>query len=204
MIVISELVERAAELDAADPLAHWRDEFFVPDPELAYLDGNSLGMPPARTLERLDHVLPVEWATDLIRSWDHWVDLPQRVGDRLAPLIGADQGEVVVHDSTSVNLYQLITAAARLRPDRHVLAIDPADFPTDRYIVDAIADQRGMTVRHDLGHDGDDNDLSDVAVIVRSLVDYRTAEIADPAAENERARAAGAQGLAGIRGFWPK
>lgn len=185
----SQLLSRATELDAGDPLARWRDEFVVADPELAYLDGNSLGMPPARTLERLDHVLRVEWARDLIRSWDHWVDLPERVGDRLAPLIGAAPGEVVVHDSTSVNLFQLVTAAARLRPDRHVLAIDPSDFPTDRYIVESIAASTGLSVRHDLGAD---DALDDVAVLVRSLVDYRTAEIADPTAENERARAAGA------------
>src|SRR5690606_36224289 len=89
---------RAAELDAADPLARWRDEFHIADPDLAYLDGNSLGMPPRRTLDRVTAVMHDQWGRDLIRSWDHWVDLPRQVGDLLAPLIGARPGEVVVHD----------------------------------------------------------------------------------------------------------
>lgn len=180
------LLERAAELDAADPLARWRDEFFVPDPELAYLDGNSLGMPPRRTLERVDTLMREQWGRDLIRSWDHWVDLPREVGDLLAPLVGARPGEVVVHDSTTVNLYQLIRAALRLRPDRRVIAVDPADFPTDRYVVDSIARADGLEVRAGFEL------LDDVAVAVRSMIDYRTAEITDIATEQARADAAGA------------
>jgi kynureninase len=125
----------ALALDAADPMARWRDEFVIADPALAYLDGNSLGMTPRRTIARLQHVLADEWATGLIRSWQQWVDMPQRVGDRLAPLIGAAPGEVVVHDSTTVNLFQLIDAACALRPDRRTIAIHPDDFPTDRYVV---------------------------------------------------------------------
>ncbi|MCB0968817.1 MAG: hypothetical protein KDB37_18445, partial [Ilumatobacter sp.] len=82
------LLEEAAGLDAADPLAGWRGEFVVADPELAYLDGNSLGMPPKRAFERVERVIHDEWARGLIRSWDHWLDLPQRVGDLLAPVIG--------------------------------------------------------------------------------------------------------------------
>ena len=181
-----ELVEEAAALDAADPLAVWRGEFVVADPALAYLDGNSLGMPPKRAFERVERVIHDEWARGLIRSWDHWLDLPQRVGDLLAPVIGADAGEVVVHDSTSVNLFQLITAAARLRADRSVVAVDPGDFPTDRYIVESIAAANGLTVRAGFEH------LDDVAVAVRSMVDYRSAEIVDVATEAARARAAGA------------
>lgn len=181
-----DLQRRADELDRDDPLGGWRDQFHIPNPTLAYLDGNSLGMPPRRTLERVDAVMRGDWATDLIRSWEHWVDLPQRVGDRLAPLIGAGAGEVVVHDSTTVNLYQIIRAALRLRPDRSVLCVDPGDFPTDRYVVDAIATSDGLTVRP--GFDR----LEDVAVVVRSMIDYRSAEIVDLAAETGRARAAGA------------
>jgi len=182
----ADLLTLAAELDAADPLARWRDEFFVPDPDLAYLDGNSLGMPPKRTLERVDHVMREEWGRGLISSWDHWIDLPQRVGDQLAPLIGAGPGEVVVHDSTTVNIYQAVRAALVLRPGRNVIAIDPSDFPTDRYVVDGIAAQHGLTVR--AGFEA----LDDVAVVLRSMIDYRTAEITDIAAETARARAAGA------------
>ena len=79
----------ALAFDATDPLAHFRDRFHIPDASVIYLDGNSLGMPPKRTLERLTEVYEQDWATGLIRSWDHWVDMPQRVGDVLAPLIGA-------------------------------------------------------------------------------------------------------------------
>jgi kynureninase len=183
--------EQAVALDAADPLAGWRDQFDLTAPglhgrDLVYLDGNSLGRTPLRTIERLDAVVRGEWARDLIRSWDHWLDLPQRVGDRLAPLIGAGAGEVAVHDSTSVNLYQLVHGALAMRPDRAVIAIDAHDFPSDRYIVDGIAAATGRTVRH--GFDR----LDDVAVVVRSMVDYRTAEVVDIATETARATAAGA------------
>jgi kynureninase len=181
-----ELRRFAAELDADDPLAPWRDEFHIVDPELAYLDGNSLGMPPTRTLERIDAVMRGEWATGLIGSWQRWLDLPQRVGDQLAPLLGARPGEVVVHDSTTVNLYQIIRAALRLRPDRSVIAIDDGDFPTDRYVVDSIASADRSTVRS--GFDR----LDDVAVVVRSMIDYRSAEVVDLTAETSRAHAAGA------------
>ena len=176
----------ALALDHADPLAAWRDEFVIADPDLAYLDGNSLGMTPRRTIDRLQHVMREEWAGGLIGSWDHWVDLPQQVGDRLAPLIGAGPGEVSVHDSTTVNLYQLIDAACELRPDRSVIAISPAEFPTDRYVVEGIARARRMQVRDHF------DQLDDVAVTVRSVIDYRTAERLDVAAETARADAAGA------------
>ncbi len=179
-------MQTAAELDAADPLARWRDEFHIVDDELAYLDGNSLGMPPKRTLERVDAVMREDWATGLISSWEHWVDLPQRVGARLAPVLGARPGEVAVHDSTTVNLYQLVRAALRLQPHRTVIAIDDGDFPTDRYVVDSIASADGREVRQ--GFD----DLDDVAVVVRSMIDYRSAEVVDLAAETARAHAAGA------------
>ncbi len=176
----------ALALDAADPLARWRDEFVIGDPELVYLDGNSLGRTPKRTLARMQEVIEHEWAGDLIRSWSHWIDQPQRVGDLLAPLIGARPGEVVVHDSTTVNLYQLLHGAAALRPDRPTLAVDQHDFPSDRYVVDGVALATGRTVRNGFVV------LDDVAVIVRSVVDYRTAEVVDVAAETARAHAAGA------------
>ena len=90
--IADDLLDRAGGLDAGDPLARWRDEFHIADPDLAYLDGNSLGIPPRRTFDRIDAVLRDHWGHDLIRSWDHWVDLPRRVGDLLAPLIGAGPG----------------------------------------------------------------------------------------------------------------
>jgi kynureninase len=176
----------ALALDHADPLSRWRDEFVISDQSLVYLDGNSLGMMPRRTIDRLARVLRDEWAGGLSRSWDHWADLPQRAGDRLAPLIGAAPGEVAVHDSTTVNLYQLVDAACALRPDRIAIAISSTDFPTDRYVVDGIAGARGLQVRDHFDR------LDDVAVIVRSVVDYRTGEVADVAGETARATAAGA------------
>lgn len=178
--------DAALDLDASDPLAPFRHRFHIPDRDVVYLDGNSLGMPPRRTLERLTEVYEQDWANGLIRSWDHWIDLPQRVGDRLAPLIGAHPGEVVVHDTTTMNVYQLVHAAIALRPHRRVIAISPHDFPTDRYVVDGIARTTGHVVRH--GFD----DLDDVAVVVRSVIDYRTAELVDVAAETARATEAGA------------
>jgi len=192
--------EHALALDDRDELRSFLDEF-VPAPvdasgrSLVYLDGNSLGRAPKRTLARVDEVLRAEWAESLIRSWDptdpapgrgRWLELPQRVGDLLAPLIGAGAGEVVVHDSTTVNLYQLVHGALGLRGDRSVIAIDAGDFPTDRYVVDGIAAATGRTVRH--GFDR----LDDVAVVVRSVVDYRTAEVVDVVAETARAHGAGA------------
>ncbi|MEQ8437180.1 MAG: aminotransferase class V-fold PLP-dependent enzyme [Ilumatobacter fluminis] len=183
---MQELVEEAVALDGGDPLAGWRAEFVIADPELAYLDGNSLGMPTKRAFERVEQVMRDDWAAGLIRSWDQWLDWPQAVGAELAPLIGAEPNEVVVHDSTSVNLFQLITAAVDLRPDRRVIAVDPTDFPTDRYIVESIAAACGMEVR--AGFD----QLDDVAVAVRSMVDYRSAEIVDVATEATRACEAGA------------
>ena len=192
----------AEALDDADPLRAFHDEFVDAPLEagrrLVYLDGNSLGRPPKRTLARLDAVLRDEWGSSLIRSWDptdaapgrgRWLELPQRAGDALAPLIGARAGEVVVHDSTTVNLYQLVHAALALRPDRRTICIDAADFPTDRYVVDGIAAATGCTVRY--GFDR----LDDVAVAVRSAVDYRTAEVIDLAAETARVHAAGALAL---------
>jgi kynureninase len=142
-------------------------------------------MTPRRTVERVQEVISSEWADGLIGSWTQWLDLPARVGGALAPLIGAAPGEVVVHDSVSVNLAQLVHAALALRPDRRVIAIDPHDFPSDRYIVDGIARTLDVEVRHDLDR------LHDVAVVVRSHVDYRTAEVVDMAAETRRATASG-------------
>ena len=176
----------ALAMDLADPLAHFRDRFRVPDPSVVYLDGNSLGLPPKRTIERITEIYEHDWASGLIRSWDHWLDMPQRTGDVLAPLIGADSGEVIVHDTTTLNVYQLVHGAIGLNPGRTVIAISEHDFPTDRYVVDGIAEALGYTVRH--GFDR----LDDVAVVVRSVIDYRTSEMVDVRAETQRAHDAGA------------
>ena len=177
----------AQELDAADPLARWRDEFVIPDPELIYLDGNSLGRTPKRTVDALHRVIE-QWSGDLIASWwEHdWLNLALTVGDELAPLLGAGPGEVAVHESTTVALFQQVNVALDLAADGRVIAIDDRDFPTDRYVVEGVARLRGVEVRAGL------DDLDGVDVVVRSLVDYRTAEVADLADETARAHAAGA------------
>ena len=177
----------AEQLDAADRLAHWRDEFVIADPELIYLDGNSLGRTPKRTVEALHRVVE-RWAGDLIGSWwkHDWLNLALTVGDELAPLLGARSGEVAVHESTTVGLFQQVNVALDLAPGRRVIAIDDDDFPTDRYVVEGIARLRDVEVRHGL------DDLEGVDVVLRSLVDYRTAEVADLVGETARAAAVGA------------
>lgn len=188
-----DLLNRAFELDSADPLAHWRDRFVVDDPDLSYLDGNSLGMLPRTTVHRIHEVMNDEWGSGLIRSWRKWLELPLIVGNELAPLLGADDGEVVVHDSTSVNLHQLLHAAVRLRPERAHIAVDAHEFPTDRYAVEAIAAEYGLTVISPKPDESlDELDLSNCSVVVRSLIDYRTAAIADLDGFTHRARQEGA------------
>lgn len=178
----------AQDLDRNDPLAGFRDEFIIPDPDLVYLDGNSLGRTPKATRARVEQVLQQEWAGGLIRSWEHWLDLPRRVGDRLGPIIGSRPGEVVVHDSTSINLFQAVHIALRLRPDRRVIVVDEHEFPTDRFIVQGIAESLDLEVR-DLATE---SSFDDVAVVVRSVVDYRSAAMADVEAFTALARSAGA------------
>jgi len=178
----------AENLDRADPLTRWRDEFVFPDPDLIYLDGNSLGRTPKRTVDAIRHVIEQEWAGDLITSWweNGWLEMPLTVGDLLAPLLGARPGEVAVHDSTTVCLFQMVNAAIDLTGGS-VIAVADTEFPTDRYVIDGTARIRpGVTVRHGL------DDLDGVDVVVRSHVDYRTAEIAPLAEETDRAAAAGA------------
>jgi kynureninase len=138
----------AEESDAADPLASFRDRFALDDPSLIYLDGNSLGMLPLATAERLAHVVRREWGTGLIRSWDHWIDLPRRAGDLLGEhLLGAAPGQLLVCDSTTVNLYKLARAALAAQPGRHVIVTDDDNFPTDRYVLAGAAAERGAEFR---------------------------------------------------------
>ena len=142
-------------LDTSDPLARFRDEFSLPG-GLVYLLGNSLGPLPRRVAERLDRALREEWGDGLIRSWGAagWWDLPVTLGAKLAPLIGAEPTEVLVADSTSINTFKTVCAAATLRPARHAILTDAENFPTDLYMVEAAAKATGnFVVRHveDLG-----------------------------------------------------
>ena len=133
-------------LDAQDPLRHCRQSFHLP-PGVIYLDGNSLGALPTAVPARLQQAVQQEWGVGLIRSWNDadWYPAPQRVGARIATLVGAGADEVIVCDSTSVNLYKLLVAALRLRPGRSVILGERGNFPTDAYVASGVA---GITGAH--------------------------------------------------------
>jgi kynureninase len=195
---------RAAELDAQDPLAVFRDKFARDQRdgrELIYLDGNSLGRLPLATAERIARVVREEWGTGLIGSWDHWIGLPTRVGDLLGEhLLGAAPGQVAVSDSTTVNLYKLACAALDARPGRRVIVTDDDNFPTDRYVFQAIAAQRGCELRMihtDMDSGLDEATLraavdSGTAVVSLSHVAYRSAALVDMARITDLVHASGA------------
>jgi kynureninase len=186
-----EPIERstAVELDAADDLAEFRDRFYLPDPDLIYLDGNSLGRLPLATVDRLADVVQLEWGERLIRSWNEgWVDLPQRAGDLIgSAFLGAAPGQVVLSDSTTVNFYKLATAALDANPDRHVIVSDQNNFPTDRYVLEGIASARGASLRF-VEFDELEGPTAeavaavvddDTALVTLSHVDYRSGALAD-------------------------
>lgn len=193
-------IERARQLDLADPLASFRERFAPTEPGLVYLDGNSLGRPTTAALERIREIGD-EWAGDLIRGWDRWLDMPLRVGDLLAAsVLGARPGEVAVTDSTTVNLYRLAAAALDARPGRRAVAIAHPEFPTDRYVIEGLAQERDLEIRW-LDADPVDGptagDLepvldSNLSLVVLSHVNYRSAAIADVPAITNLAREAGA------------
>ncbi|PWH11746.1 MAG: kynureninase [Anaerolineae bacterium] len=131
--------EFALRLDAADPLARFRNEFEQPEPNLCYMDGNSLGRLPRRTAARLRSIIEEEWGRDLIRGWNNgWYQAPARLGDKIGQLIGAEPGQVIVCDSTSVNLYKLAYAALQLLATRQTVITDSLNFPSDIYILQGL------------------------------------------------------------------
>ena len=134
--------ESVAQLDLEDPLAKFRELFVIADPEICYLDGNSLGRLPKATIDRVNSFLTDEWGKELVDGWAHWIDQAQTAGDLLAKTaLGAGPGQTLVCDTTSVNFYQLCVAAIKANPGRNKIIIDSANFPTDRYIVQGIAKQ---------------------------------------------------------------
>ena len=134
----------ALELDKNDPLAHFKSQFVVTDPEMCYLDGNSLGRIPKATISAINDFM-VEWGAEVVTGWGHWVDEAQPTGDLLGQAaLGAGPGQILVCDTTSVNFYQLCLAAVHARPGRKTIITDAANFPTDRYILDGIAKQFGL------------------------------------------------------------
>jgi kynureninase len=139
--------EYALELDRNDPLAHFKAKFVVSDPQMCYLDGNSLGRMPIATVESINSFLTQEWGRELVAGWGHWIDEAQPTGDLLgASALGAGPGQVLICDTTSVNFYQLCLAAIAARPGRKTIVSDTANFPTDRYILDGIAKQFGLNL----------------------------------------------------------
>jgi kynureninase len=189
-------------LDRADPLARYRDAFVIDDDDLVYLDGNSLGRLTKEGRRRVVEALDEEWGSRLIRSWDEvWLALPTRLGDLIGTaLLGADAGEVVVGDSTTIALYKAIAAVLDHRPDRTAIVIEEDNFPTDRYVVESLAGQRGLEIRWIRESGADGISAADVAAVldervaatVLSHVDYRSAAIIDMAAITGLAHDAGA------------
>jgi len=134
--------DKVLELDQNDPLASFRSEFYFTDQEICYLDGNSLGRLPLKTIEQVNSFLTTEWGNQLVDGWSHWIDQAQTAGDLLAETaLGASKGQTLVCDTTSVNFYQLCVAAIKANPNRKKIIIDSANFPTDRYILQGIAEQ---------------------------------------------------------------
>ncbi len=179
----------ARALDRADPLAALRDGFSIPEGTI-YLDGNSLGALPRSVAARTAKVVSEEWGRDLITSWNRhdWIDLPRRVGNRIAPLIGAEPGTVLVADSTSLNIFKLLAVAVARAPGRKVIQTEAGNFPTDVYIAGGLASLTGHEVRvDDLSMIGDD-----VAVVLVTEVNYRTGARHDMRALTARVHEAGA------------
>ena len=181
----------ALALDAQDDLASLRARFDIPN-GLIYFDGNSLGALPSHVSQRLREVIESEWGNGLIRSWNTagWSDLPKKVGDRIGHLVGAEPDSVIVCDTTSINLYKVASAAARLNP-RTVILTDEGNFPTDIYVLQSVASQHNKTIRYWDPTSGDPIG-DDVAFVAMTQVNYRTGERHDMAAITAKAHAAGA------------
>ena len=183
--------------DLQDPLGSLRDLFDIPE-ALVYLDGNSLGALPRSTATRIARTVQHEWGQGLIRSWNQagWFDLPHKVGDKIAQLIGAASGEVVAADSTSINLYKVLSAALNMagqdHPTRRIVLSERSNFPTDLYIAESLCKERGMRLQL-----VDPEDLlgalnSDIAVLMLTHVNYRTGAMHDMQAFNVQAKSHGA------------
>ncbi|WAT17345.1 kynureninase [Aurantiacibacter sp. MUD11] len=183
----------AERLDAADPLAGWRGEFLL-DPAVAYLDGNSLGALPKATLARVEQVVRGEWGEGLIGSWNDagWIDLPQKLGAKIAALVGARPHEVVCADSVSVNLFKLISAALAMRPGRKVVLSEPGNFPTDLYMIEGL-EKQGLAERRLVDRDAIEAALGDdVALLLLTHVHYKSGAMFDMARLTRAAHDAGA------------
>ena len=198
--------EYALELDQNDPLAGYRSKFVITDPNLCYLDGNSLGRLPHATVKAVSDFLSQEWGNEVVTGWSHWIDEAQVAGDLLGrAVLGAGPGQVLVCDTTSVNFYQLCVAAIKARPGRKTVITDAANFPTDRYILKGIAEQFGLNL---IIIDNEDpaiaeNELitaellekymsEDVAMVTFEVIQYRSGARTDIQSVTDLARSYGA------------
>ena len=198
--------EYALELDRKDPLAHFKSQFVIGDPEMCYLDGNSLGRLPKATITAINDFMTKEWGPEVVTGWSHWVDEAQPTGDLLgAAALGAAAGQVLVCDTTSVNFYQLCLAAIHARPGRKTIITDAANFPTDRYILDGIAKQFGLKLviieNEDPSiaiHERITTDVlapylnDDVALVTLEVIQYRSGARTDLKSITDQVRAIGA------------
>ena len=188
----TDAIELARSLDAQDVLAPLRAQFDIP-PDVRYFDGNSLGPLTLRSREVLHHTIEVEWRERLIRSWNEdWLAMPQRVGNKIAPLIGAAQDSVISCDNTSINLHKALMSAVALRPGRTEIVIDINNFPTDIYIAQSVADQHGMKLIAVTAEEIIGAISERTAVVTATHVDYRSAKILDAPAITASAHQNGA------------
>jgi len=198
--------EYALELDKNDPLAHFKSQFVISDPTMCYLDGNSLGRLPKATVTAINDFMTKEWGPEVVTGWSHWVDEAQPTGDLLGEAaLGAAAGQVLVCDTTSVNFYQLCLAAIKARPGRKTIITDTANFPTDRYILDGIAQQFGLNL---VMIDNEDPAIAqherittevlapylndDVALVTLEVIQYRSGARTDLKSITDQVRAVGA------------
>ena len=198
--------EYALQLDKSDPLAHFKSQFVISDPEMCYLDGNSLGRLPKATITAINDFMTNEWGPEVVTGWSHWVDEAQPTGDLLGEAaLGAAAGQVLVCDTTSVNFYQLCLAAIHARPGRKTIITDAANFPTDRYILDGIAKQFGLNLviinNEDPAiaqHERITTEVlapylnSDVALVTLEVIQYRSGARTDLKSITDQVRAIGA------------
>jgi kynureninase len=186
-------LDEARQLDAADPLAFARERFRLPEGAI-YLDGNSLGALPRGAPAALAETVEREWGDDLIASWNKngWIEWPTRIAARLAPIVGAKPGELLIADSTSVCLFKLLAAAAWARPGRRTILSRKRNFPTDLYVAEGVAGLLGLTLKTVEPDEIIDAIDDDTAVVTLTHVDYRSAAFFVMAAVNEAANAAGA------------
>ena len=182
-------------LDASDPLAGFRGEFFLPK-GVIYLNGNSLGAMPLAAAERAKRVVEHEWAEGLIGSMNTagWYELPSTLGRKIAPIVGAKPNEVVLTDAVGINLYKVVAAALKLQPDRRVVVMEGSNFPTNNYMVQGLLEEldKGYTIRFAEADTMLDAIDEDVAAICITHVHYKTGNILDMAAITEKAHAVGA------------